>query len=84
VVSSKRSLRQLRDVTTEELLREAFSVPFMPRCYKQEMSRIQLVVRQTTASKDVNADSEEVTELEAVTRQQPVKIQWTETTYCVL
>jgi hypothetical protein len=40
-------------------------------------------VRQSPASKDVNADAEEATVLEAVTRRQPVKIQHTEKTYCV-
>jgi hypothetical protein len=38
------------------------------------------VVRQSSASKDVNTEAEEATALEAVTRRQPVKIQQTEKT----
>jgi hypothetical protein len=38
----------------------------------------ELVVRQSPASKDVNAEAEEAMALEAVTRRQPVKIQQTE------
>jgi hypothetical protein len=41
-------------------------------------------VRQSLASKDVNVEAEEGTALEAMTRQQPVKIQQTEKTYCML
>jgi hypothetical protein len=37
-------------------------------------------VRQSPASKDVKTEAEEVTALEALTRQQPVKMQQTETT----
>jgi hypothetical protein len=37
----------------------------------------ELVVRQSLASKDVNMEAEEAVALEAVTRQQPVKIQQT-------
>jgi hypothetical protein len=39
-----------------------------------------LVVRQSPVIKDVNIEAEEVTELEAVIRRQPVKIQQTEKT----
>jgi hypothetical protein len=52
----------------------------MPRCYKQEKSRILVVVRQSPASKDVNMEAEEATALETVTRRQPVKIQQSEKT----
>jgi hypothetical protein len=48
-----RSVRQLRDATIEELLREVFSVKSVPRCYKQDKSRIWLVVRQSPSGKDV-------------------------------
>jgi hypothetical protein len=41
-------------------------------------------VRESPASKDVNTEVEEATALEAVTRQQPVKIQHTEKTSYVL
>jgi hypothetical protein len=40
----------------------------MPRCYKQAKSRLQLVVRQSLASKDINTEAEEAMALEAVTR----------------
>jgi hypothetical protein len=40
----------------------------------------ELVVRQSSASKDVNTEAEKATELEAVTRRQPVKIRQTEKT----
>jgi hypothetical protein len=40
--------------------------------------RNELVVRQLSASKDVNTEAEEATALEAVTRRQPMKIQQTE------
>jgi hypothetical protein len=38
----------------------------------------ELVVRQFQATNDVNAEAEEATVLEAVTRRRPVKIQQTE------
>jgi hypothetical protein len=41
-------------------------------------------VRQSSASKDVNTEAEEPTELEAVTRRQPVKIQLIEKTLYML
>jgi hypothetical protein len=41
-------------------------------------------VRQSPASKNVNAEAEEATALEVVTRPQPVKIQQTENTSNVL
>jgi hypothetical protein len=50
----------------------------VPRCYKQNKSRVQLVVRHSPAVKNVKAEDEEATALEAVTRRQPVKIQQTE------
>jgi hypothetical protein len=79
-VFSTRSVPQLRVVTIEEL----FSVRSVPRCYKQDKSGVQLVVSQSPASKDVNTEAEEATALVAVTRRQPVKIQQTEKTSCVL
>jgi hypothetical protein len=41
-------------------------------------------VRQSPAIKDVKTETEEATALEAFTRRQPVKIQQTEKTSCVL
>jgi hypothetical protein len=41
-------------------------------------------VSQSPASKDVSTEAEEATALRAVARRQPVKIQQTEETYCVL
>jgi hypothetical protein len=38
----------------------------------------ELLVRQSSASKDVNMKAEDSTTLEAVTRRQPVKMQQTE------
>jgi hypothetical protein len=37
-------------------------------------------MRQSPASKDVNKEAQEVAALEAITRQQPVKLQLTEKT----
>jgi hypothetical protein len=42
------------------------------------------VGRQSPARKGVNTEAEDATALEAVTRRQPVKIQQTEKTWCVL
>jgi hypothetical protein len=44
----------------------------------------ELVVRQPSASKDVNTEAEEATSLEAVARRQTVKIQQTEKTSYVM
>jgi hypothetical protein len=44
------------------------SVLSLPRYYKQDKSRVSLVVRQSPAGKDVNTEAEEATALEAVTR----------------
>jgi hypothetical protein len=52
----------------------------MPRCYKQDKSIFQFVVRQSPVSKGVNTEAEEATVFEAVTRQRLVKIQQTEKT----
>jgi hypothetical protein len=41
-------------------------------------------VRESPASKDVNAEAEERTALVPVTRRQPVRIQQTEKSWCVL
>jgi hypothetical protein len=55
-------------------------MPFVPICYKQNKSRVQLVVRESPASKDVNTAAEEATALVAITRRQPMNIQQTEET----
>jgi hypothetical protein len=62
-----RSERQLCD-TLQEMLREVFSVRSVPRCYKRDKSIVELVVRQSTASKEVNTEVEESVVLKAVTR----------------
>jgi hypothetical protein len=41
-------------------------------------------VRQSPASKDVNTETGDATALEAITRRQPVKVQQTEKTQCML
>jgi hypothetical protein len=56
-VLSTRTARQLRDATIE-LLEAAFSMRSIPRCYKQDKSRVSLVVRQSPASKGSNAEVE--------------------------
>jgi hypothetical protein len=43
-----------------------------------QLEEWELVVKQSPVSKDINVEAEEATALEAVTRQQPVKIQHTE------
>jgi hypothetical protein len=58
----------MRDATVE-LLEAVFSMLSLPRCYKQDKSRV---------SKGVNTEVEGSTVLEAVTRQRVVKIQQTE------
>jgi hypothetical protein len=82
-VFSKRSVRQLREATTE-LLEAVFSMRSVSGCYKQDKSRVQLVGGQSADSKGVNTEAEEVTALEAVTRQRLVKTQQTEKTSCAL
>jgi hypothetical protein len=52
----------------------------VPRCYKQDKSRVKLVVRQPLVSKDVNTEVEGTTTLKAVTRQRLMKTQQTENT----
>jgi hypothetical protein len=59
-------VRQLRD-TIIELLREEFSVRSMPSVISRSL-RVQLDVRLTPASKDVNTEAVETTALEAVAR----------------
>jgi hypothetical protein len=56
------------DGAIEELLEGVFSVRSVLKCYKADKSIIYLVVRQSSASKDLNTGAEEVTALEAVTR----------------
>lgn len=46
----------------------------LPRCYKQDTSKVQGIVRQSMACKDVNTEAQGATTLKAVTRQQPVTI----------
>jgi hypothetical protein len=48
------------------------------RCYKQDISRAQLIVGQSSFSEELNTEAEGLTALEAVTRQQLVKAQQTE------
>jgi hypothetical protein len=43
----------VREIGIEELLVEVFSVRRVPRCYKQDKSSVELVVRQSPASEDV-------------------------------
>jgi hypothetical protein len=76
---SSRSMRQLSDATVKKL-EAVFSMRSVPRCNKQDKSRVHLVGRQSPTSKDVNTEAEEATALEAATRRQPVKIQQTEKT----
>jgi hypothetical protein len=45
VVFSAQSVRQLHEVTMEELLGDVFYVGSMPRCYKQDKSRVLVVMR---------------------------------------
>jgi hypothetical protein len=63
----------------QELLREAISVRSVPKCYKQDKSRVQSVVRQSPASKAANTENE-AKALEAVIRQRLVKTEQTEKT----
>jgi hypothetical protein len=63
-------MRQQRDAI-EQLLGDMFSVWSVLRCYKQDNSRVWLVVRQSLVSKGVNMEAEEAMALEGVTRRQP-------------
>jgi hypothetical protein len=45
-----------------------FSVRPVPKCYKQDKSRVWLAGRQSPISEGVNTEAEEATALEAVTR----------------
>jgi hypothetical protein len=74
-------VRRLGDATIEELLEAVFS---MPSVTQAGHSTVWLVARHSPASKGVNTEAEEAVALEAVTRQQPVKIQQTEKAWCVL
>jgi hypothetical protein len=56
----------------------------VPRCYIKDKSRILLLARQSSANMGVNTEAVEATVLEAVTRRQPMKIQQTAKTWCVL
>jgi hypothetical protein len=75
---STRSVRQLSDAI--KLLEAVFSMPSVPRCYKQDKSGVEVVGRQSSGSKGVNTEAEEVTVLESVIRQRLVKTQKTERT----
>jgi hypothetical protein len=79
-VFSTESVRQLRDATIEELLAGVYSVRSVPRCYKQDKFKIELVVTESPASEDVKTGVEGCTALKAVTRQRLVKTQQTENT----
>jgi hypothetical protein len=48
---------------------------YVRKCYKQDESRISLIMRQSPATKNVNTEVEESTALEAVTKQRLVKAQ---------
>jgi hypothetical protein len=72
VVLSKQSVRQLHDARIE-LLEAVFSMRSVLRCYKQDKSRIQLQ-ESCRSVKDIDMEAEEAMALEAVTRQQLVKI----------
>lgn len=50
---------QLRETTIVTLLKTAFSVRSLPRCLKQDKSRIYSVGRQSPASKGLNTQAEE-------------------------
>jgi hypothetical protein len=54
------------------------------RALRQQLEEQELVVRQSSASKGMNTEAEEAMVLEAITRQQLVKIQQTEKTWCAL
>jgi hypothetical protein len=58
----------------------AFSVQSMSRCYKQDSSGNEFVVRQQPATKDGYMEVEKATVLEAVTRRQLVKTKQTNKT----
>jgi hypothetical protein len=53
---------------------------FVPRCHKQDKSRVWLVVRQSPANMDVNMEVEVFAALKAVTRQRLTNILQTERT----
>jgi hypothetical protein len=65
-VFSTHYVRQLRNATIK-LLEEMISMRSVPRCNKQDKSRVQIVVRELPASRGVNTEVEEVTVLVAVT-----------------
>jgi hypothetical protein len=62
-VFSTRPVRQLRDATIELLLGDVFYVRSLPVCHKKGRSRVQLVVRPSSASNGVNMEAEEATAL---------------------
>jgi hypothetical protein len=57
---------QLHDAAIE-LLEAVFSMRSMPKCYKQDKSKVWLVGRQSPASKGVNAEAEEASDSAIVT-----------------
>jgi hypothetical protein len=62
------------------LQKEVFSARSVPKCYKQDKSRVQLVVRQSQDSKGVIMEVEGSTAFEAVTRERLVKTEQTKNT----
>jgi hypothetical protein len=58
LVFSAWSMGQLCGAIIEELFGGVFSVRSVLRCFKQDRFRVQLVVRQSPASKDVNIEVE--------------------------
>jgi hypothetical protein len=74
-VFSTRSVRQLRDAPIEKLLEAVFSVLYMQWCFKEDKSRVRVVVRQLPTNREVNMEVEGSTALVAVARRKPVKIQ---------
>jgi hypothetical protein len=72
---------------TTELLEAVFSVLSVPRLYKEQQLRfgtavrgVDVIVKQSPASRNVSREAEETMALEAVTRREPVKVQQSEKT----
>jgi hypothetical protein len=73
-------MQQLCGTTVEEWLEAVFSLWSVQRCDKQDKSGVEVVGRQSPASKGLYTAAEKAMALESITRQQPVKIQHTEKT----
>jgi hypothetical protein len=67
-VFSTRSVQQLRAAKVD-FFGAVFSMYPVPRCYKQDKSRIRVVVMESPARKDVNKEANGSTALGAVARQ---------------